>query len=45
MSHLFESGFFVSQPAWHELGKVLDHPPTVEQAIIDAGLDYMGMFR
>lgn len=40
MSHLFETGFFVSQPAWHGLGKVLDNPPTIEQAIIDAGLDW-----
>ena len=40
MSHQFESGFFVHEPAWHRLGKVLDNPPTTEQAIIDAGLDW-----
>ena len=40
MSHQFESGFFVHQPAWHRLGKVLDNPPTTEQAIIDAGLNW-----
>lgn len=40
MSHQFESGFFVQQPAWHRLGKVLDNPPTTEQAIIEAGLDW-----
>ena len=40
MSHQFESGMFVGQPAWHRLGKVLDNPPTTEQAIIEAGLDW-----
>jgi phage/plasmid-like protein (TIGR03299 family) len=40
MAHEFESGFFVQQPAWHQLGKVLDNPPTTEQAIIEAGLDW-----
>jgi phage/plasmid-like protein (TIGR03299 family) len=40
MAHQFETGFFVHQPAWHRLGKVLNNPPTTEQAIIDAGLDW-----
>jgi phage/plasmid-like protein (TIGR03299 family) len=40
MAHEFESGFFVKEPAWHRLGKVLNNPPTTEQAIIDAGLDW-----
>jgi hypothetical protein len=40
MSHEFESGFFVQEPAWHRLGKVLNNPPTTEQAIIEAGLDW-----
>jgi phage/plasmid-like protein (TIGR03299 family) len=40
MSHQFESGFFVHTPAWHRLGKVLDNPPSTQQAIIDAGLDW-----
>ena len=40
MSHHFESGFFVNKGAWHELGKVLDNPPTTAQAIADAGLDW-----
>ncbi|WP_013320624.1 DUF932 domain-containing protein [Gloeothece verrucosa] len=40
MTHEFESGFFVKEPAWHRLGKVLNNPPTTEQAIIEAGLDW-----
>lgn len=40
MSHEFESGFFVHTPAWHKLGTVLNNPPTTEQAIIDAGLNW-----
>ena len=40
MSHQFESGFFVNQPAWHQLGTVLHNPPTTEQAIKEAGLDW-----
>jgi phage/plasmid-like protein (TIGR03299 family) len=40
MAHQFETGFFVHQPAWHRLGKVLNNPPTTEQAIIEAGLDW-----
>lgn len=40
MSHEFESGFLVQQAAWHRLGKVLDNPPTTEQAIVEAGLDW-----
>lgn len=40
MAHEFESGFFVNQPAWHRLGKLLNNPPTTEQAIIEAGLDW-----
>lgn len=40
MSHQVETAMFVHQPAWHRLGKVLDNPPTTEQAIISAGLDW-----
>jgi phage/plasmid-like protein (TIGR03299 family) len=40
MAHEFESGFFVQQPAWHRLGKVLNNPPNTQQAIIEAGLDW-----
>lgn len=40
MSHEFESGFFVRKPAWHGLGTVLDHAPSVEEGIRAAGLDW-----
>ncbi|MEO0948034.1 MAG: DUF932 domain-containing protein [Cyanobacteria bacterium J06641_5] len=40
MAHQFESGFFVARPAWHQLGTVLKKPPTTEDAIIRAGLDW-----
>ncbi|WP_035534515.1 DUF932 domain-containing protein [Haloglycomyces albus] len=41
MAHLFESGFFVRQPAWHGLGTVLDeHPDTWEEARRLAGLEW-----
>lgn len=40
MSHEFESGFQVREPAWHRLGVVLDDPPSVEEAIRVAGLDW-----
>jgi phage/plasmid-like protein (TIGR03299 family) len=38
--HEFESGFFVKQPAWHGLGTVLQQPPTVQEALKLAGLDW-----
>jgi phage/plasmid-like protein (TIGR03299 family) len=41
MPHEFDTGFLVNEPAWHRLGKVLDNPPNTEQAIIEAGLDWM----
>ena len=40
MAHQFESGFFVAQPAWHRLGKVLKNAPTTKTAIVQAGLDW-----
>lgn len=40
MSHEFETGFFVSQPAWHELGTVLREAPSIDEAIVAAGLDW-----
>lgn len=40
MSHEIESALFVGKPAWHGLGTVLDNPPSVEDAIKLAGLDW-----
>jgi len=41
MSHEFESGFFSRQPAWHNLGTVLEEPPqTSYEALIQSGLDW-----
>lgn len=40
MSHAFETGFFVSEPAWHGLGVVLQDPPTIQEALTTAGLDW-----
>lgn len=32
--------FSVRQVPWHQLGKILDNPPTSEEAIVEAGLDW-----
>ncbi len=32
--------FLVKEPAWHNLGTVLNNPPTIEEGIRYAGLDY-----
>jgi phage/plasmid-like protein (TIGR03299 family) len=40
MAHEFETGLFVGEPAWHGLGVVLRNPPSVEEAIRAAGLDW-----
>lgn len=40
MAHAFESGFFVNQPAWHGLGNVIKTAPTVQEGIIQAGLQW-----
>lgn len=40
MSHEFESGFVVGQPAWHRLATVLTEVPTLAEGIIKAGLDW-----
>lgn len=34
------SFFTVKEPAWHNLGKILENAPTSAEAIIHAGLDY-----
>ena len=40
MAHMFESGFFVRQAAWHELGNVLENEPDVVHAFQASGLDW-----
>lgn len=40
MSHLFETGMFVGQPAWHGLGVVLQNSPSIGEALTLAGLDW-----
>lgn len=32
--------FSVKKPAWHELGKTLDHVPSSAEAIVESGLDF-----
>ena len=40
MTHEFESGFFVREPAWHKLGTVVHNAPSIEEAIKLARLDW-----
>ena len=40
MSHEFESGMFVRQPAWHGLGTIVQEAPTSADALHLAGLDW-----
>lgn len=40
MAHEFESGFFVNTPAWHGLGTVLNNPPSLDDGLKQAGLDW-----
>lgn len=40
MSHEFETGFFVREPAWHKLGTVVVDAPTSADALRLAGLDW-----
>lgn len=40
MSHEIESALFVGQPAWHGLGVVVQEAPSIDDAIVMAGLDW-----
>jgi phage/plasmid-like protein (TIGR03299 family) len=40
MAHLVENIFYVGDTPWHGLGQKIDEAPTVEAAIIAAGLDW-----
>lgn len=40
MSHEFETGMFVGQPAWHGLGNMFATPPTLQEALIASGLTW-----
>ena len=40
MAHLIENMFSVGQTPWHKLGTVLDNPPTIEEALELAGMDW-----
>lgn len=37
--------FFVKEPAWHGLGRVLENAPTMEEGIVAAGLDWTVSLR
>lgn len=40
MSHHFESGMFVREPAWHGLGTVVSSAPTTQEALRLANMDW-----
>src|SRR5690606_15761772 len=40
MAHEIESALFIGQPAWHGLGTVVQQAPSLDDAIIMAGLDW-----
>lgn len=45
MAHEFETGFFVTQPAWHGLGTVLPNAPSIQEALIASGLNWKAELR
>lgn len=40
MSHEIETAMYVTTPAWHKLGTVLNAPPTIDEALIASGLNW-----
>jgi len=40
MSHEVENAFYVKEAAWHRLGTVLENAPSIEEALVVAGLDW-----
>lgn len=40
MAHEIETAMFVATPAWHKLGIVLPNAPSIDEAIVAAGLDW-----
>jgi len=40
MAHLIESMFYVGDTPWHGLGKKLDKPPSIREALVAADMDW-----